>query len=55
MGDSVWKVMVEVQVSRRRREAVVEAPQRCPRQATLHSIRERLLDDHYAILTAGEY
>lgn len=54
MPDAIWKVMVEVQISRRNRQQPVEQPRRT-RPTTLRSIRELLIDDHYAILAAGEY
>ena len=56
MSDSVWRVMVDVQIARRREPAVTapQAPRR-KRPTTLRSIRELLVDDHYAILAAGKY
>jgi hypothetical protein len=57
MSDTVWKVMVDVQIARRDRERPSAAPKtpRRTRPSTLRSIRELLLDDHYAILAAGKY
>jgi hypothetical protein len=58
MSDTVWKVMVDVQVSRRERPAMVTKPllmSRRKRATTLRSIRELLIDDHYALLAAGKY
>ncbi len=55
MSNPIWRLMVEVQVSRRDRQP---APQERPcrqRPATLRSVRELLIDDHYAILMAGDY
>lgn len=54
MSDTIWRVMVEIQISRRDRPQAPRVPRR-PRPTTLRSIRELLIDDHYAILTAGEY
>jgi hypothetical protein len=58
MSDTVWKVMVDVQVSRRDRPPMVTRPLLAPRRkrtTTLRSIRELLIDDHYALLAAGNY
>lgn len=57
MSDSVWRVMVDVQIARRNREPAIPAPKlpRRKRPTTLRSIRELLVDDHYAILAAGKY
>jgi hypothetical protein len=54
MNDTLWKVMVDVQRSRRNRQPSLTPPRRT-RPNTLRSIRELLLDDHYAILAAGKY
>jgi len=57
MSDT-WKVMVDIQVSRRDRPPMVTKPllmSRRKRATTLRSIRELLLDDHYALLAAGKY
>lgn len=54
MSDAIWKLMVEVQRSRRREAATVASPRRT-RPTTLRSVRELLVDDHYAILMAGDY
>jgi hypothetical protein len=57
MSDPIWRLMVEVHVSRRDRQPALPAPQRPRRQRppTLRSIRELLVDDHYALLMAGDY
>lgn len=49
--------MVDVQIARRNREPVITAPKnpRRKRATTLRSVRELLLDDHYALLAAGKY
>lgn len=55
--ETVWKVMVDVQRARRDREPKITAPQspRRKRPSTLRSVRELLIDDHYAMLAAGKY
>ncbi|MBA2544531.1 MAG: hypothetical protein H0V17_33115 [Deltaproteobacteria bacterium] len=55
-----WKLMVEIQVARRERPPMVTQPllMRRRKRATLPSvrtIRELLLDDHYALLAAAKY
>ena len=56
MSDPIWRLMVEVHVSRRDRQATLTTqPPRRHGPPTLRSIRELLLDDHYAILMAGDY
>ncbi len=56
MSNPIWQLMVEVQVSRRDRQPTSsQEPPRRQRPATLRSIRELLIDDHYAILMAGDY
>lgn len=54
MSDPIWRLMVEVHVSRRDRQTAPQPPRR-QRPTTLRSVRELLLDDHYAILMAGDY
>jgi hypothetical protein len=52
MSNPIWKVMVDVQTARSDRRS---SEFRRTRPATLRSIRELLVDDHYAILAAGKY
>lgn len=54
MSDPIWRLMVEVQVSRRDRQLTPQQPRR-QRPTTLRTVRELLLDEHYAILMAGNY
>lgn len=55
MSDPIWKLMVNVQISRRDRQPEVAPRVRRSRPTTLRSVRELLIDDHYAILMAGDY
>ena len=55
MSNSIWRLMVEVQVSRRDRQPASQEPPRPQHPPTLRSVRELLIDDHYAILAAGDY
>lgn len=55
MSNPIWRLMVEVQVSRRDRQPASQERPRRQRPSTLRSVRELLIDDHYAILMAGNY
>lgn len=55
MSDPIWKLMVNVQISRSDRQREIPQRQRRLRPTTLRSVRELLIDDHYAILMAGDY
>ncbi len=49
--------MAAIQIARRSREPEI-APAKRPRRqrpSTLRSVRELLLDDHYALLAAAKY
>ncbi len=58
MNDTVYKAMVTVLVDRRRRDNPTPTGLRRPRRkrpTTLRSVRNLLLDDHYALLKDGNY
>ena len=47
--------MVEVQIARRQDAPEIAPLRRRKRASTLRSIRELLIDDHYALLAAAKY